>query len=87
MCIFDSIPPRISPESARILSFPQIAFMEETLEFSFDSQWFLDYFAIFFMDLLDLVTLHLWLKSRLNRWSIERVFFVRMFGVCLSSFV
>jgi len=29
------------------------------------------------MDLLDLVTLHHWLKSRLNRWSIEGTHSVR----------
>lgn len=29
------------------------------------------------MDLLDLVTLHLWLKSRFNRWSIEGTHSVR----------
>ena len=76
MCIFDSTPPRISHESAQFLSFPQITLLEEMFGFSFDSQWFLDCLAKFFQDLLDHVTVHLWLKSRLNRMCIEGVFFV-----------
>jgi hypothetical protein len=58
------------------LSFPQIAFLEQTFGISLDSQWFFDCFMIFFLDLLDLVTVHLWSKSCLNQWSIQGVFFV-----------
>lgn len=76
MCIFDLISTRISCKSTRILSFPQIAFLEQTFGISLDSQWFFDCFMIFFLDLLDLVTVHLWSKSCLNQWSIQGVFFV-----------
>ena len=41
--------------------------------FSLDSGCIVDIFAIFFLDLVGLVVMHLWLKFHVDQSNIERV--------------